>query len=314
MERIRSLRPDQDASLETIGPLPTRSSLLELLEAVRSPGVLRTDVDALLRGLASPLAEDETPRARADCLLFLIESPEVGGMQGTLGRTVRAAALQALFNMGYPYALEIPPEALSEVPRRLKRADQQIPIAGLIATLTGLIAQCSATLPWLLTPRNADSGLFIMIVPGMVLGPAASAVLGGWLQLRELQRFGLFSMAITGGLWLAGFYSALIVSLSPLSQPETWLFLVAGLGLLLGAVLMRRPEWLAQDSAPSKDSPSEPSPEAPPTAERSRPPNATSTAAHMGLTVLVTASTRAGWISPARSARGCSTSGGPPAR
>src|SRR5689334_13391606 len=114
MERIRSPRPDQDSSLQTMGPLPTRASLPELLEAVRSPDVLRTEVDALLRGLARPLAEDETPRARADFLLSLIESQELRELQGSNGRTVRATAVKALLNLGYPYALEVPPEALAE--------------------------------------------------------------------------------------------------------------------------------------------------------------------------------------------------------
>lgn len=260
MERLRSPRPDQDASLETIGPLPTRSSLPELLEVVRSPGVLRTDVDALLRGLARPLAEDEPPRARADFLLSLIESPEVAELQDTLGRTVRAAAVQALLDLGYPYALEIPPEALSEAHLRSEAAARELPIAGLLATLTGLIVQGSYTLPPLFKPLEGEASLDAVLMLGLVLGPAASAVLGGWLRLRGLQRLGLLSMALTGSLWLAGFFTSLLVTSQPLSRADTWLALVAGLGFLLGAILMRRPEWLAEGDTPSKDTPPEPRP------------------------------------------------------
>jgi hypothetical protein len=263
MERLRSPRPDQDSSLETIRPLPTRSSLFELLEAVRSPGVLRTDVDALLRGLARPLAENETPRARADFLLLLIESPEMHELQGNDGRTVRAAAVQALLDLGYPYALELPPEALSEVQFRPKAAAQEIPVAGLIATSVGLLVQLGYAMSEMLKgPASKGTGSILgaLIFLGIMLGPAASAVLGGWLRMRGLQRFGVVTMAITGSVWLTGFVSALLVTSTPLSRPDTWFALVAGIGFLLGTALMRHPEWIAQDSAPSKATPPEQQP------------------------------------------------------
>jgi hypothetical protein len=264
MERLRSPRLDQDPSLvETIGPLPTRASLPELLEEVRSPGVIQTDVDALMRGLARPLAEDEPPRARADLLLSLIESPEVGELKASNGRTLRCAAVQALLDLGYPYALEVPPEALAEVRLHAEAAAREIPTAGLLATLTGLLVQLSYTVPALLTaPEGTGEGSILggLIFLGMMLGPAASSVLGGWRRIRWLQRLGLLSMALTGSLWLTLFATALFTRSQPLSLPDTWLALVAGLGFLLGAVLTRRPEWLARDDAPRKDTPPEPRP------------------------------------------------------
>jgi hypothetical protein len=264
MERLRSPRPaqDQDSGLETIGPLPTRTSLPELLEEVRSPGRLQTDVDALLRGLARPLAEDESPRARADFLLSLIESPEVGELQASNGRTLRAAAVRALLDLGYPYALEIPPEALSEAHLLSEAAAQELPIAGLVATGVGLLVQLSYAVPAVLTILDGTGASFLgaLIFLGMVLGPAAAAVLGGWLRSRGFQRLGLLTMALTGSLWLAGFASSLFVTSQPLSRPDTWLALIAGLGFVLGAALTRRQEWLAQDDASNKDSPPEPKP------------------------------------------------------
>ena len=262
MERIRSPRPDQDSSLETIGPLPASSSLLELLEVVRSPGVVHADVDALLQGLARPLAEDESPRARADFLLFLIEAPDVHGMQGSDGRTVRAAAVQALLELGYPYALELPPEALPDASRP-KGGAQEIPIVGLIATLAGVLAQLGYAIPSVLKlPESERPGslVSIVILLGMVLGPAASSVLGGWQRMRGLQQLGLIFMALTGGLWLVGFAISLVFTSQPLLQSDTWLALVAGLGFVLGAALTRHPEWLAPDNTSGKDTPPPPRP------------------------------------------------------
>lgn len=258
MERLRPPRPDQDPSLETIGPLPlpTRASLTELVKAVPSPGVLRTHVDALLRGLVRPLAEDETPRARADFLLFLIEDQEMRELQGSNGRTVRATAVKALLDLGYPYALEVPPEALAEAQLPLEARLQEIPVPGLIATSVGLLVQLGYCMPALATHlKRADSGAFgsIILILGLVLGPGASAVLGGWLRIRRLQQFGLFGMALTGCLWLASAAFPAFVPLNPLTDPDTWLHAVTGIGFLLGTFLMRRSEWLAPRATPSKD-------------------------------------------------------------
>jgi hypothetical protein len=220
--------------------------------------MLRTDVDALLHGLARPLAEDEPPRARADFLLSLIESAAVSDLQGSDGRSVRTAAVRALLDLGYPYALEIPPEALSMVDPLSEAGPQEIPIAGLIATGVGLLVQLGYAMPGLLKileGSGAGSLIGALIFLGMVLGPAASAVIGGWLRERGLQRLGILSMAVTGSLWLTGFFVSLLIVSKPFSKPDTWLALVAGLGFLLGAVLTRRPEWLAEDDASRKDAP-----------------------------------------------------------
>jgi hypothetical protein len=258
MERLRPPRPDQNSSFETIGPLPARASLAELLETVRSPGVLRTDVDALLRALVRPLAEDETPRARADFLLSLIESQEMRELQGSNGRTVRAAAVKALLDLGYPYALEVPPEALAEAQLPVEARPQEIPIPGIIATGVSLLVQLGYSMPaFSKLLRGNDSGALVgaLLLLGMVLGPAAAAVLGGWLRIRRLQQFGLFSLAFTGLLWLASALFRFFLSSHPLTEPDLWFHTVTGIGFLLGAFLMRRPEWLAPRSTPSKDTP-----------------------------------------------------------
>ncbi|MHA7634907.1 hypothetical protein [Corallococcus sp. M7] len=84
-----------------------------LLEEVRSPGVVRADIDALIVGLGRLPAPDEPLRERADLLLGLLDrSNPVGDYTGSGGMKVRHAAKESLISMGYPYAMELPPDLL----------------------------------------------------------------------------------------------------------------------------------------------------------------------------------------------------------
>lgn len=259
MERVRPPQHSDDSAPETIGPLPSTHSLAVLLNVVRAPGVLRTDVDALLQGLARPLAEDESPRSRADFLLSLIESNEVSDMVGSNGTPVRAAAVRSLLDMGYPYALEIPPEAFGGR-RAGQDADlpQELPIPGLIATLAGFITQSITCVPAVLemlgSQLDSDKllGLFLLV---LLLGPTLSSVLGGALRMQNLQKLGVITMMITGALWLIVLAMLLGTTWNPLAQANTYIALVAGLGFLLGAFLTRTPKWLAEDEPPPEEAP-----------------------------------------------------------
>jgi hypothetical protein len=150
MERLRPPSPSEGSSLDTLHPLPGTASLPALLEAVSSPGVLQEEVDALLQGLARPLASNESPRARADFLLAVLESRELLSLTGSKGRSVHLATVEALLDLGYPYALEVPPEALAEARREHSdSAPRDIPSAGIALTLSrrerGLTPRARAT-------------------------------------------------------------------------------------------------------------------------------------------------------------------------
>ncbi|NOK16674.1 hypothetical protein [Corallococcus carmarthensis] len=97
-------------------PAPMAESfppLTVLLEEVRSPGMVRADVDALIVGLGRPPAPDEPLRERADLLLALLDrNNAVGDYAGSGGMKVRSAAKEALLALGYPYAMELPVELL----------------------------------------------------------------------------------------------------------------------------------------------------------------------------------------------------------
>ncbi len=258
MERVRPPRPSDDSAPETIGPLPSMHSLTVLWDVVRSPGVMRPDVDALLQGLARPLAEGESPRSRADFLLSLIESDEVGDIQGSELISVRDFAVKCLLDMGYPYALEIPPEALGGNRRAWGEPlpAQKIPIPGLLAMLAGFITQAITCVPPMLelVGRRSDSDKMLgLIVLSLVLGPSCLSVLGGALRMRNLQRLGLAMVTLTGIVWMIILALQLATTSQPLSHTSTYVSLVAGLGFLQGALFTRTPEWLAEEPPPQAE-------------------------------------------------------------
>ncbi|HYO65510.1 MAG TPA: hypothetical protein VEU33_05460, partial [Archangium sp.] len=94
MQRSRSAlhAPDTTGEVEALGDIPTPvrqvepPPLRELLAEVRSPGVARAEVDALLSGLVRPLGPGESARERADLLLGLLEDEQVRDYTGSGGR------------------------------------------------------------------------------------------------------------------------------------------------------------------------------------------------------------------------------------
>ncbi|WNZ62177.1 hypothetical protein QEG98_41300 [Myxococcus sp. MxC21-1] len=68
------------------------------------------EVDALIAAIAQRPAEDpEALRERTDYLLSLMTLPgDASVLTGSAGITVRTAAVEALLELGYPYALEVP--------------------------------------------------------------------------------------------------------------------------------------------------------------------------------------------------------------
>lgn len=248
MERLRTPHSPEDSPLETLHALPAAPDLRALLEAVSSPGVVQEEVDALVRALARPLAAEESPRARADFLHSVLEATRGLGLKANNGRNVRVLTVEALLALGFPYALEVPPEVMDEVSRdRDDNAPRDIPRVGIGAALVAMIAQAILFLPsaldFLVTDKSisAGAGLFVL---GAIWGPPLSALLGGWLRSRSLQRLGLLTMALTGTIWLTGF--GLLVNRYDMNLAHVLISLTSGLSLVGGAVLLRNPGWLAR--------------------------------------------------------------------
>ena len=120
VQRSRSTVRAPEATGELLADLPEPVSPAELpsprwlLEEVRTPGVARAEVDALLSGLARPLGPGESARERADLLHEILEDKEISEYSGSGGRKVGHAAVLQLGELGFPYALEVPPELFAE--------------------------------------------------------------------------------------------------------------------------------------------------------------------------------------------------------
>ncbi|WP_232293503.1 hypothetical protein [Stigmatella aurantiaca] len=243
MERIHSPPPPATHAFEA-DAVPV--ALSELVEGVRSPAAERKDVDALLQGLARPLAVDESPRQRADLLLSLLNSRHICSMRGTAGGSVEAAAVRALMELGHPYALEIPPEALDSLHQdslEKELGPRHIPALGICLALLGTAPALMAG-PWAL----------------LLALPTLMALTGGALELRGLQKAGGVLLALLGlGLLTAGGY-AILEDLQ--SSHENYhgmgivlglLAMAPGLFLTLGAYLLRHPAWRIPGETSGKD-------------------------------------------------------------
>ncbi|MBZ4419201.1 hypothetical protein K8638_22250 [Myxococcus sp. RHST-1-4] len=187
---------------------PRSTSLPELREALSSPGLIQAEVDALFAAIARPPAGDETLRARADFLLSLMELPEEArDRKGSDGRTVRAAAVEALMELGYPYALEVPPDVLEAV--RLEThggkaaGRSRLSVPGIVVSLLALLTQ---VLMLLLnaTTHGHSHGLELLqqVALGLIVVPPLAAIFGQVADLRRTQSLGSIGMTLQGLVWL----------------------------------------------------------------------------------------------------------------
>lgn len=186
--------------------------LAALLEEVKSPRVLRSDIDALIAALGRAPPSDESPRARADVLLELMarENP-VGDYAGKGGRKVRHAAQDALLSLGYPYALELPPELLeSRAPAKDSgKAPTGPGMGGVIGTLLSLLYQTLLCGLGHLLNRYTSIDLLGQVLSPFALGglviwaSALSSFLGHSLENRTLQRVGSVGLWIQFVFWAA---------------------------------------------------------------------------------------------------------------
>jgi hypothetical protein len=235
VERSRTAaRRSKEAPLSLEASLPLRS----LLEEVRAPGANRSDVDALLRGLAGPLARGESARERADVLLVLIQDAELGDLSGSNARPVRTAALEALLALGYPYALEVPPELLAKLRPRTRRPEppsQWKLHLGLALPILAAVVECS------FISAMDSPGSFIripniwFITPSLVTSvlPMLLALLGRWKRSRVLNGLGIWPMGLVG-------LGVMLFTLS-VNDSTTPIVFCLGAARLIGAVCLRLP-------------------------------------------------------------------------
>jgi hypothetical protein len=242
VDRSRFAPPASIAD-EGVASLPDGlPSLSVLIDRVRAPGVAQVEIDALLTQLDQPLAPQQSPREHADLLLSLIEDNHVSSFTGSDGRTVRAAALQALLALGYPYALEVPPEALEAQALAAGGSSLLSTRSGKAAlTLTGLVALLGTIL--LVIDRDPSRWrdhhwVALAINLGATVFPAFLSILGHDLRLRFLHHVGNMVLGLTGVL-LMGLGTLMLGSGEGLIS---LLPVLAGLSQLISGVLLYTPK------------------------------------------------------------------------
>ncbi len=242
MERIRAPAPLEESALAEPASMesgPRVLPLREWVETVRSPGVTLGDVEGLMAAMSGPLAEGESPRERADQLLRLLSDEALGELYGKDGRLVRPAALDALLALGYPYALEVPPEVLERMrgfsPRALSRASRWgVRLATMSALWPTAMLAVTSTGSWW---RYIDG---LAILAGVMFLPAVLSALAERYRLWALKS--LCNM----GLGLMGSVGLLFGSLMLLGGDwkECLVTLPTGLALLSSAICLRHREEL----------------------------------------------------------------------
>jgi hypothetical protein len=210
VQRTRSAPPTSSDDIG-IASLPAELPALNVLvEEARSPGAARPEVDALLAGLSQPLPSDASPRERADLLLALMQDAQIADYTGTDGRTVRVAAFQALLALGYPYALEVPPEALDAKardegtgPGLLSTRKGQVgfglvSLAGILQLLPALYV--AAFESW--TGKEVVVSLAMAFIAGTTFLPAFLTLLGHNQGKGGLKMTGTVWLVLASLLWL----------------------------------------------------------------------------------------------------------------
>ena len=244
MQRSRT-GPPTSSSESGVASLPEALPALEvLIERARAPDAARAEVDELIAGLAQPLPPEQSPRERADLLLSLIEDKHLGDFTGTQGLTVRSAAVEALLALGYPYALEVPPDALEERPAREPTFRPEAPgyifgsgkgWAGFsLITLIGL-AQVIPVLLFTSDMRGSDRelGLWIsLIIGGTTFLPAVLVALGHYLRSRALRGLGGVWLILVSLLWIVPGLFLLTNTTFGLVPVTVGALLIAGVALM----------------------------------------------------------------------------------
>ncbi|WP_239989389.1 hypothetical protein [Corallococcus macrosporus] len=202
-------------------PLPV---LVLTEQAQRAPEAERPLIAARLNLQLARMARTGGDRLVADTFLRLLESGRLTGLVDARGRTCRAAAVEALLSLGFPYALEVHPEDLAHLranaQQRKKRRGR--PGASVAVLVGGLSAQGAheALFPFrdasLLT---SQVGLSLLAMTALWLARPGTPVYRVGLLMLALVSLGGVALALVGaahtGVWvgLGGLVAALLAAL-----------------------------------------------------------------------------------------------------
>lgn len=160
-------------------------------EARLSSGDERQEVLARLGARLDALGTGGGSREKADLLLALLEDGQLEGLRLTEQRTARAAAVEALLHLGYPYALEVRPEDLEHL--RGSGGGEGFDWGPVAKAGAALSVGAGDYLQWLIIQHHSssrwDAGLDLPL--GLSFGLSLLALLTGMLAPRRSPAQGL---------------------------------------------------------------------------------------------------------------------------
>lgn len=260
MQRSRSALHAPDTTGELLGEIPAQVSQAELpspralLEEVRSPGAARAEVDALLSGLARPLGPGESARERADLLHEILGDEQIRDYTGRGGRKVEHVAVLQLVELGFPYALEVPPEQYAQARaasghRVVTRREGMNRGMGLAATTFAGAVESLPVLFFALDGRPSEVALALVWVLGVALTsfvPAAVAESGPVVSRDWLRTLLKVAVVLPALPWLA---AAALMVVGTLMNGSFSYALLALLPLGMGLLRLGGAKWLFGSSA-----------------------------------------------------------------
>ncbi|WP_147448856.1 hypothetical protein [Corallococcus terminator] len=209
-------------------PTPPSDSPLPMLllaqQARRASGEERLRLASDFNGLLADVVAEGAGRAEADAFHRLLEGGTLEGLVDADGRTCRAATVESLLALGFPYALEVRPEDLDHL--------KTTPVLG-----TQLAPPRGGPFPALAVGLGALAAQVLLTVTGLV-EPGGLLILQGLLSLLSLA---LLTVASVG----SPLYRGALALLTVVSGVGLWMLLVpdvpagwvAGLGGLVAAFL-----------------------------------------------------------------------------
>ncbi|WNG27910.1 hypothetical protein F0U62_30815 [Cystobacter fuscus] len=233
MERLRSTPstatsedvPSLPSSLEVPDVRRQTVPLLKRLSALRSEDVTPDRVASFMDGLALPLGPEESPRLRADLLLEVLEDERLCTLTTSDGRQVGGAALEALQELGFPFALEVTPAMLARVREHQAAAR---PMNGLLGGVGSAVG--SAAWVWVVYLHNVPEEYKVWLSL-LLLGPVTVSVLAKVLDLPSLHRIANLTQ------WLVGL--ACLLASANTENSMTLTLGISGVLALLSAFFLR---------------------------------------------------------------------------
>jgi hypothetical protein len=203
-------------------PLPM---LLLAQQARRAEGAERQRLASELNQVLEELGGQGGGRAEADAFHRLLEGGNLDGLVDADGRSCRAAAVESLLALGFPYALEVRPEDLAHL------KDAAVTPGGRLASPRG------GPFPALAVGLGALAFQVVLVLAGLV-APGGLLILQGLLTLLSLAVLTVASVdtpLYRGALALLTVVSGL--GLGAVLVPDLPAGWAAGLGGLVAAFL-----------------------------------------------------------------------------